>query len=79
MSNSTHLKFFVGKGGKIDPSLNDGYLYATNTTFEAIRERLLVNEAVREDVPSKSALSKQAKKLGVKLKATRKVYLAFGV
>ncbi len=63
------------QGGKIDPSLNDGYLFATNTSLEAIRNRLLENEALRKDVPSTSALSKGAEQLGVKFKVTRKVFL----
>jgi hypothetical protein len=59
MSNSTHLKFFAGKGGKIDPS--ERWVSVRNKhNIRAIQEWLLVNDAVREDVPLKSALSKQA-------------------
>ncbi len=63
------------QGGKIDPSLNDGYLFATNTSLDAIRNRLLEKEPLRKDVPSKSALSRGAETLGVKFKVTRKVHL----
>ena len=63
------------RGGKIDPSLNDGYLFATNTSLDAIRNRLLEKEPLRKDVPSKSALSRGAETLGVKFKVTRKVHL----
>ncbi len=64
----------LGQGGKIDPSLNDGHLFATDTTLDAIRNRLLANEGLQAEVPSKSSLSRLASSLGVKFKVTKKVF-----